>query len=155
MSRRLRSVTISAKENVPDVAPPKRGRRASIHASSPPSLQVTKPIALFTQAPPAIDTLSQEVGQTQVNYGPPKKKTATHAPSAPSFQVAEPVAPFTQAPPTNDAAIQEVGQTQVKYGPPKKKTARTVPAAAEGQRRLSNARVFDGVHVQARVQTLR
>ncbi|EDQ98782.1 uncharacterized protein LACBIDRAFT_335664 [Laccaria bicolor S238N-H82] len=129
MSRRLRSVTISTKENVPDLAPPKRGRRASVHASSTPDFQVAEPVAPFTQAN---DTGNQEDGQTQVKYGPPKKKTAIHAPA-------------------NDAATQEVGKTQVKSGPPKKKTV----AAVEGQRRPSNAQVFDGVHIQARVQLSR
>ena len=67
--------TISTKENLPDIAPPKRGRRASIHVPSTPTFQVPEPVAPFTQVPPANDTSSQEVGQTQVNYGPPKKKT--------------------------------------------------------------------------------
>jgi hypothetical protein len=142
--------TISTKENVPDVAPPKRGRRASDHASSAPGFQVAEPVAPFTQAPPVNlpvaepvapftqappvnDTGNQEVGQTQVKYGPPKKKTAIHAPA-------------------NDAPTQEVGQTQAKYGLPKKKT---VAAALEGQRRPSNSKVFDGVHIQARVQPSR
>ena len=126
--------TISSKENVPDVAPPKRGRRASVHAASAPGCQVAEPVAPFTQAPPVNDTGNQEVGETQVKYGPPKKKT-----------------PAIRAP-ANDAATQEVGQTQVKYGPPKKKT---VAAAVEGQRRPSNAKVFDGVHIQAREQPSR
>ena len=100
------------------MAPPKRGWRASIHASSAPTFQVAKPVAPFTQAPPANDTSSQEVEQTQVKYGPPKKKTAIRASSTTSFPVAEPVAPFTQAA-AYDTGIQKVGQTQVKYGPPK------------------------------------
>ncbi|EDR02938.1 uncharacterized protein LACBIDRAFT_307826 [Laccaria bicolor S238N-H82] len=129
MSRRLRSATISTKENVPDLAPPKQGRRASVHASSTPDFQVAEPVAPFTQAN---DTGNQEDGQTQVKYGPPKKKTAINAPA-------------------NDAATQEVGKTQVKSGPPKKKTV----AAIEGQRCPSNAQVFDGVHIQARVQLSR
>ena len=143
--------TISTKENVPDVAPPKRGRRASVHAASAPgcqvaepvapftqvppvNFQVAEPVAPFTQAPPVNNTGNQEVEQTQVKYGPPKKKTsAIRAPA-------------------NDAATQEVGQTQVKYGPPKKKT---VAAAIEGQRCPSNGKVFDGVHIQAREQPSR
>ena len=88
----------------------------------------------FHSGPPVNDTGNQEVEQTQVKYGPPKKKT-----------------PAIRAP-ANDAATQEVGQTQVKYGPPKKKT---VAAAVEGQRRPSNAKVFDGVHIQAREQPSR
>ena len=143
--------TISTKENLPDIAPPKRGRRASIHVPSTPTFQVPEPVAPFTQVPPANDTSSQEVGQTQVKYGPPKKKTAIRASSTASFQVAEPVAPFTQAP-ANDTGIQEVGQTQIKYGPPKKKT---VAAAVEEQQRPSSAKLFNGVHIQARVQSSR
>ena len=133
------------------MAPPKRGRRRSVHAASAPgcqvaepvapftqvppvNFQVAEPVAPFTQAPPVNNTSNQEVEQTQVKYGPPKKKTsAIHAPA-------------------NDAAAQEVGQTQVKYGPPKRKT---VAAAIEGQRRPSNGKVFDGVHIQAREQPSR
>ncbi|KIJ90898.1 hypothetical protein K443DRAFT_14851, partial [Laccaria amethystina LaAM-08-1] len=83
MTRRFRSATISTKENVPDMAPPKRGRCASDHASSTPGFQVAEPVAPFTQATPV------------------------------NLPVAEPVAPFTQAPPVNDTGNQEVGQTQV------------------------------------------
>ncbi|EDQ99680.1 uncharacterized protein LACBIDRAFT_316215 [Laccaria bicolor S238N-H82] len=81
MNRRLRSATISTKENVPDVAPPKRGRRASIHTSSAPSIEAAAdPGAPFS---PANDAGRQDVGYTQVKYGPPKKKSATAAAEGP------------------------------------------------------------------------
>lgn len=63
--------TISTKENVPDVAPSKRGRRASLHASSAPSMQAADPVPPF---PPADD---------QVKFGPPKKKSVAAAAEGP------------------------------------------------------------------------
>ncbi|EDR00995.1 uncharacterized protein LACBIDRAFT_333679 [Laccaria bicolor S238N-H82] len=99
-------------------------------------LHFTRLIAWSRWVTEANDTGNQEVGQTQVKYGPPKKKTAIRAPA-------------------NDAAM---GKTQVQSGPPKKTVAapkeaqRRPSAAVEVQRRPSNAQVFDGVHIQARLQ---